>query len=60
MQYVKTAIIKISEALIFELVGISYLKMSKLSQNVKSGAAKMVKLKMAVFDLLKWAKIDIQ
>ena len=53
MQYVKTAIIKISEALIFELVGISYLKMSKLSQNVKSGAAKMVKLKMAVFDLLK-------
>ena len=51
MQYVKTAILTISEALDFELMGIPYLKMSKIPQNVKFGAAKMVK--MAVFDLLK-------
>ena len=51
MQNVKTTILTITDPLNFELVGISYLKMSKISQNVKFGAAKMVK--MAVFDLLK-------
>ena len=48
MQNDKTAILTISKA------GVSYLKMSKIPQN----AAK--KVKMAVFDLLKWAKIDFQ
>ena len=57
MQNAKTAILTISEALNFELLRISYLKMLKIPKNLEFGA-EMVR--MAVFDLLKSAKIDFQ
>ena len=59
MQNLKTAILTISEAINFELVKISYLITSKIPQNGKFVAAKMVII-TAVFELLKCAKIDFQ
>ena len=52
----KTATLAILEALNFNFLGISHLKMSKNSINLITRAANRVK--MTVIDLLKSAKID--
>ena len=51
----KTVVLTILEGLKFELLGISHLKMSKVSKNSKFRAAQM--LKMAVFGASKWHKL---